>query len=188
MPFKCYSSVKTPLCDWLIRFSHVVIGYIFHMWEVNSYTRCWLDILRFFTCENIAYRFLFMAFIQWKWRYIYNKRIYLVDSTIQALYKCFETDSLLLISSHINSIIKTLQFTQCLFYPHTGFIWVLENLESHGILCRVMKMENLITINYELIFIVYHNKQTFHKMYFTELWIISHGKDGKSHEKSWNFL
>jgi len=25
-------------------------------------------------------------------------------------------------------------------------------------------------------------------MYFTELQIISHGKDGRSHGKSWNFL
>jgi len=46
--------------------------------------------------------------------------------------------------------------------------------------------------NYESIFIVYHDRQGFHWMYFTELRIISHGKDGKSngksHEKSWNFL
>jgi len=35
---------------------------------------------------------------------------------------------------------------------------------------------------------VYHGEQKFNWMYFTELWVISHGKDGKSHGKSWNFL
>jgi len=54
-------------------------------------------------------------------------------------------------------------------------------------------MENLITIKkYESIFIVYCDRQKFHWMYFTELQIISHGKDGKNHGKShgklWNFL
>jgi len=38
------------------------------------------------------------------------------------------------------------------------------------------------------LFIVYRDRQKFRWMYFTELRIISHGKDGKSHGKSWNFL
>jgi len=68
-------------------------------------------------------------------------------------------------------------------------------LESHGIFCRVMESHgklNHYLKNHESIFIVYYDRQKFHWMCFTELWIISHGKDRKSHrkshEKSWNFL
>jgi len=82
-----------------------------------------------------------------------------------------------------------------------SYIWVLEShgifffsfqsLESHGILCRVMESHGKLN-HYKNFFIVYHDRQKFHWMYLTELRIISHGKDGKSHGKShgksWNVL
>jgi len=56
-------------------------------------------------------------------------------------------------------------------------------MESHGKLNHLKKLW--------VDFFVYHDRPKFHGMYFTELWIINHGKDGKSHgkrhEKSWNF-
>jgi len=64
------------------------------------------------------------------------------------------------------------------FQPSAGFVRFLENreshgilffsfpgLESHGILCRVMESHgklNHCKKNYESIFIVYHDRQTFH--------------------------
>jgi len=70
---------------------------------------------------------------------------------------------------------------QLVDFKTAGFVRVLENLENHGIFVQPLwkVMENVITIkDYESIFIVYHDRQNFHWMYFTELWISSHGKDG----------
>jgi len=89
---------------------------------------------------------------------------------------------------------------------YTRFVRVLENLESHGILffsfpglechgilCRVMESHGKLN-HYKKLWVDLYcdDRQKFHWMYFTELWIISLGKDrkshGKSHGKSWNFL
>jgi len=63
-------------------------------------------------------------------------------------------------------------------YQFTGFVWVLENLDSHGILffsfpgleshgnlCRVMESHGKLDHykkSHELIFIVYRDRQKFH--------------------------
>jgi len=47
-------------------------------------------------------------------------------------------------------------------------------------LWKVMENLNSIKKNYESVFIVYHNRQKFHWMYFTELW--------KKRKKSWKIM
>jgi len=67
---------------------------------------------------------------------------------------------------------------------HGILFFSFPGLESHGILCGVMKSHrNLNQLKKLWVDLYCHDRQNFYWMYFTELWIISHGKDGKSHGK-----